>query len=331
MAVIFIDEVEIILATFSPVHIVLGDHDLAVAARAEHVGILEGEAAFLVVGVHRRHDNRANGKAAAASLADRAARRQGVLWCHIWRPREHLCNDDARPAERLVSVVFHAFDFHFKSSSPSEINARVAMMKRSIWTLSCCSSRAFQARPACSCLAALHPHHRRVDRQRPPYSGAAPACYDSCDSELPQLFSETDLDVELENAGSNVLVVVDFFATWCGPCKKIAPILEQLAASTEKSGKVKFFAVDVDQARELAAEKGVRSMPTILFYKNEKLIKTIVGGDIAGIKAEVSKATTPALLAYLRSETLMLAAALAYMGVTLTPLKKVLPPALQFA
>ena len=205
------------------------------------------------------------------------------------------------------------------------------MMKRSIWTVlllvACLPST-----------TGLFLHRRAAPTPPPrrPLKATLLECSTSLlrlrgGSELPQLFSETDLDVELENAGSNVLVVVDFFATWCGPCKKIAPILEQLAASTEKSGKVKFFAVDVDQARELAAEKGVRSMPTILFYKNEKLIKTIVGGDIAGIKAEVSKATTPALLAYLRSETLMLAAALAYMGVTLTPLKRVLPPALQFA
>ena len=63
------------------------------------------------------------------------------------------------------------------------------------------------------------------------------------------------------NAGDD-LVVVDFFATWCGPCKVMHPILEEL--SKEYSGKVDIYQIDVDKEQELAAAFGIRSIPTLL-------------------------------------------------------------------
>jgi thioredoxin len=56
---------------------------------------------------------------------------------------------------------------------------------------------------------------------------------------------------------SNTCVIVDFFATWCGPCKAIAPIFEQLATSHSQSGKVAFAKVDVDQNQDIAQQYGV--------------------------------------------------------------------------
>lgn len=150
-------------------------------------------------------------------------------------------------------------------------------------------------------------------------------------SDLPLIYTEEELELELEYAGASTLVVVDFMAEWCGPCKKLAPILESLAAKTAKSGKVKFFAVDVDQARELAAAQNVKSMPTILFFRGGRLVNRIVGADVAALKAEVAKATMNPILRNLKSENLMIAAAVAYMTLTLTPLKAVLPPAMRFA
>ena len=78
---------------------------------------------------------------------------------------------------------------------------------------------------------------------------------------MPLIETEADLEVVLDEAGS-ALVVVDFYADWCGPCKKLAPTLEQLVRTTS-SKKVQFYKVDVDQARELAAAQGVKSMPTL--------------------------------------------------------------------
>lgn len=78
------------------------------------------------------------------------------------------------------------------------------------------------------------------------------------------LDDEEQLDQALEEAGPS-LVVVDFYAEWCGPCKKLAPVLERLAQ--QAGGKVRFYKVDVDQSRELAAARAIKSMPTIQFFR----------------------------------------------------------------
>ena len=65
---------------------------------------------------------------------------------------------------------------------------------------------------------------------------------------------------------SKIPVVVDFWATWCGPCKRVAPIIDELA--TELAGKVKFAKVDVDTNQALAAQFSIRSVPTLLVFQN---------------------------------------------------------------
>ena len=74
---------------------------------------------------------------------------------------------------------------------------------------------------------------------------------------------------------SKDLVVVDFFATWCGPCKMLSPILEEL--SKELEGEFKFAKVDVDENFELAKTYGIMSVPSILLFKDNKLMDKIVG------------------------------------------------------
>ena len=71
------------------------------------------------------------------------------------------------------------------------------------------------------------------------------------------------------------LVIVDMFATWCGPCKMMAPIVDNLA---EDYTDVKFCKLDVDQAPTVAARYGVQSIPTFLFFQNGALLRTLVGG-----------------------------------------------------
>ena len=71
------------------------------------------------------------------------------------------------------------------------------------------------------------------------------------------------------------LVIVDMFATWCGPCKMMAPIVDNLA---EDYTDVKFCKLDVDQTPTVATRYGVQSIPTFLFFRNGELVRTLVGG-----------------------------------------------------
>ena len=74
---------------------------------------------------------------------------------------------------------------------------------------------------------------------------------------------------------SNGVVVIDFFATWCGPCKMLAPVFDEL--SNEMNGKAKFFKVDIDESADLARKYFVSSVPTIMIFKDGKAVETMVG------------------------------------------------------
>ena len=85
----------------------------------------------------------------------------------------------------------------------------------------------------------------------------------------------TDVNFEAEIEKHTGLAVVDFWATWCGPCRQIGPIIDQLA--TEYTGKAKVAKLDVDTNIKTASRFNVRSIPTILFFKNGKLVDQVVG------------------------------------------------------
>jgi len=85
----------------------------------------------------------------------------------------------------------------------------------------------------------------------------------------------TDANFEQEVEKSGSLTIVDFWATWCGPCRMVAPILEQLASEYE--GKVKITKLDVDANIKTASRFNVRSIPTLLFFKDGKVVDQIIG------------------------------------------------------
>jgi thioredoxin 1 len=85
----------------------------------------------------------------------------------------------------------------------------------------------------------------------------------------------TDENFDEEVVKSDKPVLIDFWATWCGPCKMIAPIVEELV--DEYEGKAKIGKLDVDNNQQTAIKFGVRSIPTILIFKEGKLKDTIIG------------------------------------------------------
>ena len=87
----------------------------------------------------------------------------------------------------------------------------------------------------------------------------------------------TDASFEADVLKSDVPVVVDFWAEWCGPCRMIGPALEELAG--EYGDKVKIAKVNVDENQEIAAKFGIRSIPALMVFKNGEKVSDMVGAE----------------------------------------------------
>lgn len=87
-------------------------------------------------------------------------------------------------------------------------------------------------------------------------------------------FTQNDFEWEVSNYEGKVLV--DFWATWCGPCKMMAPVVEKLASEVTATN-VKIGKVDVDENPDLAVKYGIMSIPTFILFENGNAVKTLVG------------------------------------------------------
>ena len=99
----------------------------------------------------------------------------------------------------------------------------------------------------------------------------------------------TDATFDEEVKNSDVPVVVDFWAEWCGPCKMIAPALEELAG--EFDGKVKIAKINIDENPDIAAQYGVRSIPTLYMFKGGEVVDQMVGAAPKGKLSDWMKNT----------------------------------------
>jgi thioredoxin 1 len=102
------------------------------------------------------------------------------------------------------------------------------------------------------------------------------------------IFEVSDKNFDSEIMQADQPAMVDFWAEWCGPCKMVGPIVEELAK--EYKDKIKVAKMDVDQNRETPARFGIRNIPTLIFFKNGEVAKTIIGAQPkSSIEEELKK------------------------------------------
>ncbi len=94
---------------------------------------------------------------------------------------------------------------------------------------------------------------------------------------MSDLLQVTDENFEEEIINSNIPVMVDFWAEWCGPCKMVGPVVEELAQ--EYKGKIKIAKMDVDSNRDTPAKFGIRNIPTLILFKDGEVAKMIIGAQ----------------------------------------------------
>ncbi|XP_068675859.1 thioredoxin-like isoform X1 [Montipora foliosa] len=98
--------------------------------------------------------------------------------------------------------------------------------------------------------------------------------------------TKEDFDIFMKEAGST-LVVVDFYADWCGPCKRIKPAIEKFAV--DYAGKVYFAQVNVDENSETAESENISAMPTFKLYKDDKMVDELTGANESKLAEKITR------------------------------------------
>lgn len=89
--------------------------------------------------------------------------------------------------------------------------------------------------------------------------------------------------------GTSNIVIADFYADWCGPCKQIAPVYEQLSAQLSRPNKITFSKINTDRQQELAQAYGVTAMPTFMIFKNGRRTDSIQGANMQALSSAIKK------------------------------------------
>lgn len=106
---------------------------------------------------------------------------------------------------------------------------------------------------------------------------------------LTQLHSKAAFDANIANVKDGNLVVLDCFATWCGPCKVISSEVVKFSESNEFKSRAKFYKIDVDEVPDVAQELGIRAMPTFLFFMDGEQLDEVVGANRRKLEGKIRK------------------------------------------
>ncbi|OBA25188.1 thioredoxin domain-containing protein [Hanseniaspora valbyensis NRRL Y-1626] len=106
-------------------------------------------------------------------------------------------------------------------------------------------------------------------------------------SQVTAISSKSEFDTKVINATDGNIKLVDFYATWCGPCKAIAPMIAKWSSNQYAEAKVDFFKLDVDAVADVAKEQEVSAMPTFILFKDGKRVEQVIGADLRGLKTKL--------------------------------------------
>ena len=106
---------------------------------------------------------------------------------------------------------------------------------------------------------------------------------------MTQIIETTDHFYKIMLESNKKLLIIDFYATWCGPCKKIAPLLKEWQTKMEPKIKIVKINVENDALAKIITEYGIRAMPTFVFFKNMKPVATIKGANPTNLLNEIQK------------------------------------------
>jgi thioredoxin 1 len=135
---------------------------------------------------------------------------------------------------------------------------------------------------------AYHQAKLRQQSQSQSSNPSAPTTKPSKKYGVNSLHSKTSFTTSVTEAKDKI-VLLDCFATWCGPCKMIAPKIADMSQEEKYKDSVDFYKIDVDEVSDVAGELGIRAMPTFIIFKNGEKVDEVVGANEKAIRAAVDK------------------------------------------